>query len=495
MSLSLLRASSTAARSSCSLHRHARSLPRRWYTSGDSSQPGPVPTFEEPVVVKRRGRPPRAPGDAKKPRSRSKKIKVVDEGSAAPRFDASQPLNNASTREATLSASSDHTERSPAQDVPVSVRPDHTYVRSAAYAALPPLPPLDEWRTYFQTTPSGVRDRISIRNPESATQVARGFLTGKRTRTNQPKIVIEAFPGPGALSRALMTLPPDQMSKLIILEDWPPYLEYLKPLEKVDPRVKVVQYSGFVWDTYRHLEEAGLFEDVETVPWDENIHPRLHFITHIPQNIAGEQLVAQLFRNIPENSWLFKYGRIPMSFLMSDWVWRRVSAPATNSERCKLSVIAEATAGFGLAVPPEALLPFDDHFHPTRIGPKATVSPSRRPENRRLGSPFVAVNTVPRESQVISRGKLDMWDYVLRRLFVLKSTPLKNAMSSLAPGAQVLLKHITDPALPPEKRVDISAQVRHLTVQEWDTLVRAFEVWPFAPSDLSIDSFQALEER
>ena len=37
----------------------------------------------------------------------------------------------------------------------------------------------------------------------------------------------------------------------------------------------------------------------------------------------GEQPVAQLFRCIPENSWLFRYGRIPMSFfLLADWVWR-----------------------------------------------------------------------------------------------------------------------------------------------------------------------------
>ncbi|TFY70882.1 hypothetical protein EVG20_g2110 [Dentipellis fragilis] len=490
MSLPLLRASSTAARSSCSLHRHVRALPRRWYSSGESSQPGPVPTVEEPVVAKRRGRPPKAPGGAKKPRS-SKKVKVVDEGSAAPQVNAPQTVNNASAGEAALSASGKHTESSPDPGAPISAKSDHT--RSAAHSAL--LPPLDEWRTYFHTTPSAARDRISIRNPESASQVARGFLTGKRTRTNQPKIVVEAFPGPGALSRALMALPHSQMSKLIILEDYPPYLEYLKPLEKVDPRVSVVPYSGFVWDTYRHLEEVGLLEEVETVPWDENIHPRLHFITHIPQTIAGEQLVAQLFRNIPERSWLFKYGRIPMSFLMSDWVWRRVSAPSRNSERCKLSVIAEATTGFGLAVPPEALLPFDDHFHPTRYGAKITTNPSRRPENRRIGSPFVAANTVPLEHQVIDKGKLDMWDYVLRRLFVLKSTPLKNAIGSLAPGAQVLLKHITDPALPPEMRVDITSQVRHLTIQEWDTLVRAFGIWPFAPSDLSIDSFQALEER
>ena len=42
---------------------------------------------------------------------------------------------------------------------------------------------------------------------------------------------------------------------------------------------------------------------------------------HTPQNVKGEQLVAQLFRNIPEKSWLFKYGRVPMSFIMGEWIW------------------------------------------------------------------------------------------------------------------------------------------------------------------------------
>jgi len=52
------------------------------------------------------------------------------------------------------------------------------------------------------------------------------------------------------------------------------------------------------------------------------VHPELHFVTHIPHTGFGEQLVAQLFRCIPEKSWLFKYGRIPMSFILADWVWQ-----------------------------------------------------------------------------------------------------------------------------------------------------------------------------
>ena len=83
--------------------------------------------------------------------------------------------------------------------------------------------------------------------------------------------------------------------------------------------------------------------------------------------------------------------------------------------------------------------------------------------------------------QIIDKGKLDQWDYVLRRLFVLKSTPLRKAIGSLAPGAEVLLETLTDKALPPTERVDIRLLIRDLTVSDWALIARAFDAWPFAP--------------
>ncbi|THG98073.1 hypothetical protein EW026_g4047 [Hermanssonia centrifuga] len=85
---------------------------------------------------------------------------------------------------------------------------------------------------------------------------------------------------------------------------------------------------------------------------------------------------------------------------------------------------------------------------------------------------------------------LDKWDYVLRRLFVLRSTPLKKAMLSLAPGSASLLKVLTDPRLPPEEHVDLSKPIRKLTVADWSLIARAFNEWPFAPDTLMItDAF------
>ena len=76
------------------------------------------------------------------------------------------------------------------------------------------------------------------------------------------------------------------------------------------------------------------------------VHPQLHFVSHIPQNIPGEQFVAQLFRNIPTHSWLFKYGCVPMSFIMGEWIWEVRTLPRSTSlpsELCAHSASRRST--------------------------------------------------------------------------------------------------------------------------------------------------------
>ncbi|KAI0087972.1 S-adenosyl-L-methionine-dependent methyltransferase [Irpex rosettiformis] len=340
------------------------------------------------------------------------------------------------------------------------------------------LPAHAEWRSIFNPAKASVRDRVSLANPHTARLVAESFLTGDSITAGSGKVVIEAFPGPGALSRALLELDSSRIRKLIILEDNEQYLEItLQPLEALDPRVKIIPMTGYAWEAYTYLEDEGFLDEVETVPWENGVHPQLHFITHIPHTIIGEQIVAQLFRNIPERTWLFKYGRVPMSFVLGQWIWDRVAAPpGTSNARCKVSVVAEATARTEYSLPPHNLLPYDDHFHPRTRGAQVN-----RPESRRLGHPLVAANVVPYERQIISPGHLDQWDYCLRRLFVRKSTPLKNAITTLGPGAESLLKTLTDQSLPPEQRVDIATQIRKLNVSDWALIIRAFDYWPFAP--------------
>jgi hypothetical protein len=70
------------------------------------------------------------------------------------------------------------------------------------YSSLPLLPPIDKWLSHFTYTSPVVRDRISIRTPESAIRVAQSFISSKKTSTGNPKVIVEAFPG----ARCLGTL-------------------------------------------------------------------------------------------------------------------------------------------------------------------------------------------------------------------------------------------------------------------------------------------------
>jgi len=250
--------------------------------------------------------------------------------------------------------------------------------------------------------------------------------------------------------------------------------------------VTILPLNGFTWDTYTEIEDKGLLDDIERAPW-HTLHPQLHFISHLPVTVMGDQFVSQLFRSIPEKSWLFKYGRVPMGMVMAGAVWDRIMLPHGNLYRSKLGVVAECTAQLRTAVSPSSIAPYQDHFHP----PSNIISPSKssaaaKKTQKYKSPPMAAVNIIPHAEQLVEKGKMEIWDYILRKLFIVKAKPLKNGMSFLAPGANSLLKMLTDPSLPPEQRVDTSLSPRQLTIADWALIARAFDNWPFAPEDLGI---------
>ncbi|KAG2132443.1 S-adenosyl-L-methionine-dependent methyltransferase [Suillus bovinus] len=343
------------------------------------------------------------------------------------------------------------------------------------------LPPRSQWRNYFPSSGMAFKSRISIANPETAALVADSFVpSGSRD-----KVIVEAYPGPGVLTRALMQLPKERIRKIIVLEDVEKYLDFLHPLQEADPRVQILPMNGFSWDTYHQLDVQGFLDGVENVPWNQP-NPYLHFISHLPMDVLGEQLLAQLLRCAPEQSWLFKHGRISMSYLMHDWVWDRISASTEDPARCKLSVIAQAVSEFKYTIDPQLLVPYNNHFYPDATNP----AHSSKTENRRRGTPFIAGTFRPLEHQIIQPGMLDKWDYCLRKLFVLKSTSLKDAVGHLAPGSDVLKSYLAGDDVPPEQRTDMKKIIKKMSGEDWAALVGAFDRWPFAPEELLItDSF------
>ena len=77
---------------------------------------------------------------------------------------------------------------------------------------------------------------------------------------------------------------------------------------------------------------------------------------------------------------------------------------------------------------------------------------------------------------------------LFRELFVILCCCLASDLltllpfSGLGPGAQLLVKKITDSSLPNSERMkSAKTPVREMTVQDWSVLLKAFDEWPFAP--------------
>lgn len=95
------------------------------------------------------------------------------------------------------------------------------------------LPPIEEWKSQFPTTVAA-RSRVFVHNQKTAYRLAKSFFDADFDDPSllgfqeDGKVVIEAFPGPGVLTSALLKFPKSVIKKIIVLEDLPVYLKYLK---------------------------------------------------------------------------------------------------------------------------------------------------------------------------------------------------------------------------------------------------------------------------
>lgn len=151
------------------------------------------------------------------------------------------------------------------------------------------------------------------------------------------------------------------------------------------------------------------------------VHPHLHFIMQLGGGVDGELVGAQLLRTIPDRQWLFKFGRVPMNFVLSDRMWevripfsrkeidhwfhliiQRFRAPEALTKqgqaRCKVSVMAQSVAHLSETVPYDSLQPYGEHFHPERYN--AFEEKFTNLEKRRAGTPHVAAGFLPMQNPV-----------------------------------------------------------------------------------------------
>ncbi|KAG8899778.1 Mitochondrial transcription factor 1 [Tulasnella sp. 417] len=354
---------------------------------------------------------------------------------------------------------------------------DWTFVSGATGKALPPVPPLIEWpKRYPMKKGIGTSERSYLFNPVAARELVKTYGLEEN---GHPKVVLETYPGPGVLTRALLTLPRTALKKLIICEYGKTFHPDLEALAAADDRVHLVKEGAYYWTVYHDLEEQGHFDDLPRLGFDEGIHPNFRMVGHLPLNVLAAQWLSQLLRAIADPAWMYVYGRVPIHLLIPEPQWLRVSAPPLSKDRCKLSVIAQANADFSLSLPPDYLRPYNSFFYPR--GHDVTTKKLR---DTTVGNNLMAVNFIPKVDPIIKSANSDEWDFLTRQLFVNKTLSLEKSISYLAPGASVLLEHVTDPKLPLESQIPITTPIRGLTVEHWRSLVNAFSKWPFKPDNI-----------
>ncbi|KAF8315921.1 S-adenosyl-L-methionine-dependent methyltransferase [Clavulina sp. PMI_390] len=338
---------------------------------------------------------------------------------------------------------------------------------------LPPLPPISEWSRRFPRTHVDAAGRVRpwLVNPSSQLKALKQFGLDAVDDGN-PKTIIELYPGPGVMSRAILSLPRSAVHRLVIMEDHPQFIPYLEELAAADDRVVLLKQSGYLWESFEEIKNNGTLDHIQ--PYlDGRIHPQLRVFSQLPIGSATEQLVSQWVRNVPIRSWVWSYGRVPLHFFVDDWVHHRLTAKPKDTYFGKLTMLAQALVSITSIQSDSILSPYQDHWYPQAREGDTFLQRARKP-----GHPMVGITMVPRhwDEQPIVGSKIDQWDFVLRSAFVLKKSPIKKAMAAVAPGAAGLLNK------PGTKHINPKSPVHQLTVDDWAAILKEFDEWPFAPT-------------
>ncbi|WFD31373.1 hypothetical protein MSPP1_002408 [Malassezia sp. CBS 17886] len=322
-------------------------------------------------------------------------------------------------------------------------------VAADALLSAPHLPHPSLWKRAFSFTKESMsRHRYFVANRDTVRDIVASMDLGNRDRHPEKVTVIEAYAGPGTLTRELMQHP--NVERVVALENvhaFLPWLEALKhdpTLAVVRDKLRILPESGFSWDAYETLVAGDYLAHLQgripnygrgAPPLDWSAPSPIVFVAQLPNTVHGEQLYAQLVHAISSGFWLFKYGRVPMTFVCGESIaTRSLAQPQDHRNRAKLGTTVQCLAAPRLVTPAEQLLPYADHFYPPTawIGPRVPITSTFIP-NSNISSGLSKRNLCvmqvdPLEQPLVSARDMDSFEFLTRNLFVLKTKPIADAL-------------------------------------------------------------------
>ncbi len=361
-----------------------------------------------------------------------------------------------------------------------------------------------------------------------------------------PKTILEVYPGPGVATRAFLAHP--NVEKVIAIENHTGYTEWFLRLMQ-DPTVDTsklhfLKDSGFHWEAYSTLFRQGAFDHLTSKMADgptaaaisgdgpesetgeqrrerlaNAVDPSLYipqkshkdadwqaecpiiFFAQLPNSVHGELLFVQLTNAIAERSWLHQLGRIKMAFVCSESIMRRITAPPGDAIlRNRISTTTQLLADIDWYLQGDELIPFKDHVYPPTgiVGLRMTKQSSEAlpADNVSSGMTKQALSfgvLTPKREPLLDRELFETYLYLARKLFVVRAKRVDEALKTAAPGGDAILSRVWGPEADLVEKegdaVDPRTPVYELTNQQWVSLTKAFDLWPFKPSSLLEEGF------
>ncbi|KAI9473402.1 MAG: ribosomal RNA adenine methyltransferase KsgA/Erm [Benjaminiella poitrasii] len=252
------------------------------------------------------------------------------------------------------------------------------------------LPTLKVWSKNFRQR-SQLPPRITIANSDLA---QKGF-NALKLKNVKNMTAVEMNPGLGVWTTALKD---NGFKRTLSLEPFAPYFNWMQGLsEESNNKVEVLKLDGYDWETYNILKEPQYLGSLENKDW-ANVHPNILFTGTIPKTSKGEQLLAQLMTCLVNKMAIHTLGRIQMAFWIPDALYHKLVGPAATYNRCKMSVISEASADINLVCTAESNEMYPNHL-------------------------YHLVHILPFAENLIT-AQWDVFEYVLKHLFVMQKKSL-----------------------------------------------------------------------
>lgn len=388
------------------------------------------------------------------------------------------------------------------------------------------LPSRDKWKREFPISKQHQTSyRYFLSNRATIQEIIPHIGITEPERNGEKVTVVEGYPGPGTLTSELLKMP--EVEKVIGLEATPCYLEKLELLQTqldekqpgAEQRLDFLRSSAYMWETYGQLVSSGKlahlnnrvstsdgrmvdFTTNDFAPPDhsdaswQKLSPII-FFAQLPNTVYGEQLFAQIVAAIAGRIWLFRHGRIKLSFICGESLAKRCLGEAGDKQaRGKLGTTVQCLADVQVHRYAHELQPHQHHFFPPSmsVGPRVTVSgtsliPNSNPSTGLTRTGMVMMTVTPKRNPLIKANEIEAFEFITRNLFILRTKPVGEALTHVAPGGQNVLK-MTSPeqvkkGLIREDEVILPDElVCDLTNVQWANLARMFEKWPFRPRHL-----------